>query len=244
MIIRSLLAGAAFVGLVSPASAGSLIAGEDFEGTVTFGSQFTDTYGTGATSTSPAGDSPDVIGVVSDATTAPGQNSINQAGASNATNYFFVEDADGLFEVFFDSLQDIDTSGFTSLSLDFDFATGGDFEDPDLFSVSVNGNIVSVAPGNALQFQADGTFREGSPFPDGITGGFVSVSDLLGSPLDLSAFAGEVISISFGFQTNSDGEDIALDNITLTGSAVPIPGALPLMAAGLAGLGMMRRRAR
>lgn len=241
MIIRSTLASAAIAALVSPAFAGSLIAGEDFEGSVAFGSQFTDAYGTGATSTTPPGDSPDLLGVVSDATTSPMDNSINQGGASNATNYFFVEDADGLFEVFFDSLQDIDTAGFTSLSLDFDLATGGDFEDDDLFSVSVNDVIVSSAPGNSLQFQADGTFREGSPFPNGITGGFVSVSDLLGTPLDLSAFAGEVISISFGFQTNSNGEDIAIDNIALTGSAVPIPGAALLFGGALAA-GLFRRK--
>lgn len=236
-----LVTAATALSLMATASASSIVASEDFEGVVTFTTEFTDSYGTGATSPSPAGDSPDLIGVFSDASTSPTDNSINQAGASNATNYFLVEDADGLYEVFFDSLQNIDTSRFKSLTLDFDFATGGDFEDPDFFGVTINGVQVGAVPGNSLQFQADGTFRPGGTFPAGVTGGFVSVSDLLGSPLDLSPFDQQIISIGFQFQTNSDGEDLAIDNVALSGSPVPVPGAA-LLFGGAFAAGLLRRR--
>ena len=235
-----LVAVASALSLMASASAGSIIASEDFEGPDSLTAQFTDTYGTGATSPSPAGDSPDIIGVVSDASTSPMDNSINQGGASNATNYFLVEDADGLYEVFFDSLQNIDTSDYMSLSLDFDFATGGDFEDPDFFGVTVNGVQIGAVPGNALQFQADGTFRPGGTFPAGVTGGFVSVSDLLGMALDLSVFDQQIISIGFQFQTNADGEDIAIDNIALMGTPVPVPAA-GLLFGGALLAGLARR---
>ncbi|MEM1380565.1 MAG: hypothetical protein AAGH41_08070 [Pseudomonadota bacterium] len=219
---------------LSPAQASNVIAGEDFEGTVAFSSVFSDAYGTGATSPSDPGDSPDLFGVLND-DGSDAENSIDQDGASNATNYFFVEDADGRLDVFFDSLQNIDTARFRQLTLDFDLATGGDFENDDAFGLIINGNLVSTTPGNSLQFQSDGTFREGRPgFPDGITGGFVSVSDLLGSAIDLSVFDGQAISIGFAFQTNSNGEDIAIDNIRLTGTAVPIPGAALLFGGALA----------
>ncbi|MEL7239028.1 MAG: PEP-CTERM sorting domain-containing protein, partial [Planctomycetota bacterium] len=82
-----------------------------------------------------------------------------------------------------------------------------------------------------FDFDADGG---DSPEDFGLTNTFQTTSRPLG-------FTGTTADLVITFDLNASGEDIAIDNIVLTGTPIPEPAILSLV--GLAGLAMLRRRA-
>ncbi len=133
-------------------------------------------------------------------------------------------------------------SGLTDLNFSVDLAedqdgTNEDWDDADFvdFEYSVDGgawtNIFSVLPID------DGTLFNQEPAIGGLAGN--EITDTFQSfTAALTGVTGNTMAIRAVFQLDSGDEDLALDNITVSG--VPAPGAVALL--GVAGLAGMRRR--
>lgn len=157
-------------------------------------------------------DSGDLIGVVDTSTVATAGNGSNDlSGAANATgNWFHVDDADNAIAIAF---APVDTHRMTGLALDFTWAAhAADYEPVEnFFEVSVNGTSVFDVVGDDL---------ETGPFVDSFAA----------QTLDLSAFTGQPLNITFTLATNSATEDLGFDNVVVSGTPVPFA---PQVSAGL-----------
>ena len=177
------------------------------------------------------GDAGDVIGVVIDNSKDFGTTN-GLSGAPGQTGAFYlVEDADSTWTVAFDP---VDASSFRDLTLSFTWGVdndggggpagpGSNFEIDDFIDVTVN--EISV-------FRMDGA---GDYILGDATGGL----DDLDAPyinafaqenVDISAFDGQILNISFAIANNTAPEDIAFDNVTVFG--VPEPASLSLLVLG------------
>ncbi|MEO0588862.1 MAG: hypothetical protein AAF078_14640, partial [Planctomycetota bacterium] len=165
-------------------------------------------------------DNGDVIGVVFDDDKDWGTTNGLSGAPGQTGNFYLVEDADSTWTVTFDP---IDTTGFTDLELSFTWGidndgagvpagAGSNFEVDDFFEVLINGTSV---------FRVDGAgdFSAGDA-----TGGL----DDLNAPyinafapetVDLSAFDGQTLNMSFVIANNTAPEDIAFDNVVVSGMA-------------------------
>ena len=190
---------------------------------------FSDTRGTGETGPVAGGDGGDLIGVVNagiaSATNGNGNNdNSNSAGATG--NFFNSDDGDGAILLAFDQ---IDATGFENLMLDFTWAvesTG--YESTDVFDVSVNGTSVFNVSGDDL-----------------VSGGFVDAFAAVS--VDLTAFDMSLLDIVVSFDNNSSSEDMAFDNLVVSGDAVggtdvPLPASALLLLSALGALAATRRR--
>ncbi|WP_428387737.1 hypothetical protein [Mucisphaera sp.] len=162
----------------------------------------------------------DLIGVVNNSVTS--SNDLTDAG--NTTNWFHADDVDGLLLLTFDP---IDATNYTDLTLTFDWAANDatGFELADTFAVQVNGIEQFSVSGDDLE----STISDTKAFTDN----FAPVS------LDLSAFNQSEINIVVSFSNNAGDEDLAFDNLQLTGNLIPTPAAF---TAGLLGLGTLLLR--
>ena len=133
-----------------------------------------------------------------------------------------------------DSFDPVDASSFRDLTLSFTWGVdndgggvpegpGSNFEIDDFIDVTVN--EISV-------FRKDGA---GDYILGDATGGL----DDLDAPyinafaqenVDISAFDGQILNISFAIANNTAPEDIAFDNVTVFG--VPEPASLSLLVLG------------
>ena len=184
-------------------------------------------------------DAGDVIGVFMDNSRDYGTSNGLYGATGQTGSFYVVEDADSTWTVSFDP---VDTTGFTDLQLGFTWAidndgggstAGSNFEESDFIDVTVNG--VSV-------FKVDGA-------GDYAVGDAVGGLDDLDAPyinaftpenIDISAFDGQILNISFAIANNAAPEDIAFDNVMVTG--VPEPGSLSLLVLGCLSLFFRRRR--
>lgn len=144
---------------------------------------------------------------------------IDISGYSNLTfSALFAEDDDGTNE-------DWDNSDYVKIQYRID---GGELQ--DLFAFENDGSTYNSAPSLDTDFDGTGDGTEltysFAHFSEGIDG--------TGSSLDLV----------FTFQLNSGDEDIAIDNVMVTGdiSAVPVPDAVILLGCGLIGLAGIKRK--
>ncbi|MEO0426718.1 MAG: PEP-CTERM sorting domain-containing protein [Pseudomonadota bacterium] len=160
----------------------------------------------------------DTIGVVDNSVTA--NNDLTDAG--NTGQWFHADDIDGTLQLLFD---DVDASAFSNLSLGFEWAANDtSFEGDDRFEVFVNGTSV---------FDVSGSGLDSGPFVD----------DFAAVMLDLSAFDGGFVSIEVQFENSAGAEDLAFDNLVLSGDLVevPLPASFLLLGAGVLALRLRRR---
>ena len=168
-------------------------------------------------------DNGDVIGVFIDDSKDFGTTN-GLAGAPGQTGAFYlVEDADSTWTVAFDP---VDTTGFTDLMLSFTWGidndgggstAGSNFEGSDFIDVTVNGDSV---------FKVDGV---GDFHLDDATGGLDDLdADYINAftpeNIDISALDGQILNISFAIANNAAAEDIAFDNVMVSGMAAELPG--------------------
>ena len=163
-------------------------------------------------------DAGDVIGVVMDDSKDFGTTNGLFGAPGQTESFYLVEDADSTWTVAFDP---VDTSGYKNLMLSFTWGVdndgggvpagpGSNFEVDDYIEVTVNG--VSV-------FKMDGA---GDYSLGDATGGL----DDLDAPyinafapenVDISAFDGQILNINFAIANNTAPEDIAFDNVLISG---------------------------
>jgi hypothetical protein len=144
---------------------------------------------------------------------------IDIAGASNlAFSAYFAEDDDS-------DNEDWDNSDFFLAEYSID---GGAYQ--NLLSFANDGSTFNTAPQQDTDFDGVG---DGAELTDIFT---LFSSDILAT--------GSMLDLRFTFQLDAGDEDIALDNISITGdySPIPVPAAVWLLGSGLLGLVGMRRR--
>ncbi|MEM9753569.1 MAG: hypothetical protein AAF916_09310 [Planctomycetota bacterium] len=204
------------------------IPGLGFDSDVGLGWTF-DTDATPPVGTAPdaLSDNGDVIGVVFDDTKDFGTTNGLFGAPGQTGNFYLVEDADSTWTVTFDTF---DTAGFSDLELSFTWGidndgggvpagAGSNFEDDDFIEVTVNGTSV---------FRVDGTgdFSAGDA-----TGGLDDldapyINAFAPETVDLSAFDGQILEVAFIIANNTAPEDIAFDNVAISGieGVLGIPG--------------------
>ena len=186
---------------------------------------------------------------------------------TNTTGFYFAaQDIDGEVASSRQTLtfSGIDVTGFDTLTLSIDVAedddgTAQDWDADDLVHASfvINGTApTSYETGYAIWFDNDGSEFNSAPFlnydfdADGgdspedseVTSAFTTFSRVLGFN---GADGSTIVDLVITFDLDSGDEDIAIDNILLTGNAstIPEPATAGLGLLGLAGLAARRRRA-
>lgn len=177
-----------------------------------FSSSFTDTRGTGETGPLDPPDSNDFIGV----TAFTGDVTAFTDGVQG----YQWNDTDGLVTL---TLNSVDLSLLTDALLTFDlFVNATGYESDDSFGVRVNGISVYTA----LEADLDGP----------LNGVWTPVS------IDISAYAGlSSVSVAFDGDTNAGSENFYVDNVVISGTAIPEPGSAAALAL-LGAAGFARRR--
>ena len=164
----------------------------------------------------PGSDAGDVIGVVSNSSPKTYGTSNGLAGAAGESgNYYVVEDGDGTWTVAFDP---VDASNYQNLMLSFTWAVdndGGGSTAGSNFEVTVNGVSVFKVDGAGDHF--DGSAAGGL---DDLDGPYINA--FAAENIDISAFDGQILNISFAIANNTAPEDIAFDNLEVSG--VPATG--------------------
>ena len=184
------------------------------------------------------GDSGDVIGVfmnndrdygTSNGLCLVANGCSGNGGVGQTGNFYVVEDADSTWTVTFDP---VDTAGYQDLTLDFTWAVdndggghtaGSNFEETDFIDVHVNGNSVFFKNGVGDHILGDavgGLNDLNAPY----------INNWAPESVDISAFDGQILNISFAIANNTAPEDIAFDNVTVFG--VPEPASLSLLVLG------------
>ncbi len=147
-------------------------------------------------------------------------NGINISGFSRLSfSLFIAEDDDG------SSAQDWDVDDYVTVTYRID---GG--ASHNLFAIENNGSAANQAPLVDTDFDKNGDGAE-------ITSIFTQFS----RPI---AETGNLLDLIFTLSLNAGDEDIAFDNIMITGDLTPVPTASSLLflGTGLAGWIMFRRR--
>lgn len=155
---------------------------------------------------------------------------IDGIDVSNYTNLAlsidFAEDDDG-------SNQDWDDADFVHANLSLDTVAAGADNDPSLFGLwfesSVNSGF-NGEPTEDLDFDGDSD-----------VGGAV-LTDTFATFTKSFSQTGNTAGILITFALDSGDEDVAIDNITLTGDLVPEPTSLALFLLGMTGLAASRKR--
>jgi len=130
----------------------------------------------------------------------------------------FAEDDDG-------SNEDWDTSDFVHVQYQID---GGGFQDMLNFESIPDGDAFNAVPAQDTDFDGDGNV--GSELTDTFS---EFTADIAGT--------GSTLDLKVVFDLDSGDEDIALDNLSVTG--VPEPGSLAMGLIGFSALALRRRRA-
>ena len=100
---------------------------------------------------------------------------------------------------------------------------GSNFEETDFIDVHVNGNSVFFKNGVGDHIVGDavgGLNDLNAPY----------INNWAPESVDISAFDGQILNISFAIANNTAPEDIAFDNVTVFG--VPEPASLSLLVLG------------
>jgi hypothetical protein len=206
---------------------------EDFEdATVTYTtnvSEFTDTFGDFFTRTDGSN-----IG------------SIFEYAGVQGNGYFAVCDIDGdqPIEPVIQTFAGLDITGLTDLELSIllaedDDAANQDWDDLDYTHIDYQIDGGGWLP--LLWVENDGTEFNGAPLIDtdfNGTGDGTEITDTFTEFTAAIAGIGSTLDLRITYQLDSGDEDIAIDNVTITG--VPEPGSLALL--GLGGLLIARRR--
>ena len=147
------------------------------------------------------------------------------------------------------SFLGVNIAGQTDLSFSAYFAedddgTNNDWDLPDFAHIDyqIDGNGYQ----NLIWFENDGTTFNSAPFQDtnfdGIGDG-TELTDTFSLFTASIAGSGSVLDIRITLDLDSGDEDFAIDNLSITGTAVPLPAAVWMMGAGLVGLvGFSRRQ--
>lgn len=146
----------------------------------------------------------------------------------------------------------IDITNFTDLQFSAQFAEDDDgakedWDSTDFFSAEYR--IDGGAYQNLLAFENDGSQSNSAPFLDTNfdgTGNSTELTDTFTSFSAAIAGTGAALDLRFTFRFNAGDEDIALDNVLVSGTevvnSVPEPQTYALFLAGLALLGFASRR--
>ena len=135
---------------------------------------------------------------------------INIAGYSDLSfSGFFAEDDEA-------DNEDWDTSDFVHIDYQID---GGGFQDLLHFESIPDGDAFNAVPALDTDFDGDG---DGTQLTDSFA---LFMAAIAGS--------GNTLDLRFTFQLNAGDEDFALDNISVTGTPVPLPAAFWLFGTGL-----------
>lgn len=142
----------------------------------------------------------------------------------------------------------VNISGFTGLSFDFDVAEDDDSTRQDWDSADYVRAYYSIDGGteqNLIWFQNDGTTNNTAPLLDSDFDGLgdgVEVTDTFTNFSNTIVGIGEELTIRVEFSLNSGDEDFAMDNLRVTGTAVPEPSSFALLAGCLALTSVITRR--
>lgn len=233
----TLLAAGLALGTTAATQANTTLLFEDFEGN---GSQFTTPDGTGTD-----GDE-DYFAVVSNDTTDREYTSVQ------GTQYFGAQDIDDGDAIGQDSgrvlFEDIDITGFTDLRFSAFFAeqrpeAGGDDDIDGSDFARVEYQIDDNGYQNLLVFENDGetfntTFLEDTDF-DGVGDGQQLETAFAQFTKDING-TGKSLDLLFTLRVDSADEDIAFDNVSITGIPEPTSVALFALCGGL--LALRRQR--
>jgi len=179
-----------------------------------FSTSFTDTRSTGESGPVDGAESGDFIGVT---------DFLGAVSAfTDGDQGYQWNDPDGLVTL---TLNPVDLSSVTDALLTFDlFVDDTGYESTDSFGVRVNNNS---------EFTAGETELDGA-----LNGVWTPVS------IDISAYAGlSSVDIAFDGDTNSGSENFYIDNVVVSGTAIPEPSSVAaLVILGASGLARRRRR--
>lgn len=143
----------------------------------------------------------------------------------------------------------IDISGYSNLSFSALFAedddgTNEDWDKPDY--VKVEYQIDNGGYQNLLAFENDGSTYNTQAYLDTDfdgTGDGTALTDVFSLFSADIMETGSILDIRISFNLDAGDEDIAIDNLQVTGvSAVPVPAAVWLLGSGLVGLISIRRK--
>ena len=254
MIRTPVAVSAAAALLAAQAAAGAVIYAENFDGAGTLGFTTEDTDGNAVAQFNNGGAA---HFTVTDGNNVPGTYG-NAAG-----NFFAAQDLNGTGKP--DTLRlridGIDVSGFTDLTLSVDVAEDDDGSNQDWDAsdfVHVNLGLDTVNGGADNDPSLYGLWFEAGAFTSGAGNGeprldrnydgditaaddpITAVTDSFTTFETSFAQTGNTASILITFSLGGGDEDFAVDNITLSGTAVPEP--LAAGAAGAVGLLALRRR--
>lgn len=148
------------------------------------------------------------------------------------------------------SFTGIDISGYSNLAFSAFFAedddgTNEDWDRSDY--VKIQYRIDGGKLQDLLAFENDGSTYNSAPFLDTDFDGTGDGTELTYNFAHFSegiAGTGSSLDLVFTFQLNAGDEDIAIDNVMVTGdiSAVPAPNAVILLGCGLIGLVGFKRK--
>ncbi|MEO0965523.1 MAG: PEP-CTERM sorting domain-containing protein [Planctomycetota bacterium] len=166
------------------------------------------------------------------------------------SSFFAVMDIDGdqSVEPVVQTFSGLDITGLTSLELSIlvaedDSSDGNeDWDAPDF--VHIDYSIDAGPVQSLLWFENDGSTFNTEAFVDSNfdgTGDGAALTDTFTEFTAAIAGTGSTLDLVITYQIDSGDEDIAIDNVTITG--VPEPASLALLAAGLGVVGLRRRSA-
>ncbi|MEX0321423.1 MAG: PEP-CTERM sorting domain-containing protein [Puniceicoccaceae bacterium] len=166
---------------------------------------------------------------------------ISAVGYTNSGNWFAAQDIDGDGSLPGILTWTIDVSGFTGLNFNFDVAeddandANNDWDNSDF--VHVTYSIDSGSSQNLIWFENDGSEFNSAPLLDTDfdgTGDGTEVTETWSNFAAAISGTGSSLVISVEFQLNSGDEDLAIDNLEVTGTVVPEPGTIAFILGAIA----------
>lgn len=197
-------------------------------GGMTFHTRWTDTRGNDGPvwAAGPGGDSGDFIGVNNFAgSNAPDTNPSGVAYAPFVQYNYEYSDGDGELSLDFDP---VDTTDHTDVTVAFSLWLSGGFEPTDYLVVVASDNLGN----SATLLSLDDVLMSALATPDVTPTVWNNFSFTPGLP-------GSQVSLSVRVDTNSGSENVFLDDVSISGTFIPEPASLSLLAIGA--LAIVRR---